>query len=104
MTRESYLDMCEQLNSEPIEDEIPIEIEDFQDQVKEAWTIYSYLPDRVDSFSGSYYGKSIESIANLFELFDIEIKDRILVLKLVMLFDKYETEQITKKLANKAKK
>jgi len=95
MTRATYLDLCEQLGSEPIEEEIPIELEDFPDDVQEAWTIYCYLPDRYDSFSGHYFGKSLDTIVNLFELF--EVTNRVLALKLVMLFDSYETKEINSK-------
>ena len=95
MTREAYLDMCDQLDSEPIEEEIPIEMMDLPDTAQEAWNIYSYLPDRYDSFSGHYFGKSLESISSLFELFEVE--DRVTCLKLVTVFDSSETEQINSK-------
>jgi hypothetical protein len=95
MSREVYLDMCEQLGSEPIDEEIPIELMDLPEEAQEAWTIYCYLPDRYDSFSGHYFGKAIENISNLFELFDIT--DRVSVLRIVTLFDRQETEQINSK-------
>ena len=95
MTRELYLDMCFQLGSEPIDEEIPVDISDLPDEVQEAWTIYCYLADKYDSFSGHYFGKSLENIANLFELFVIE--DRVTCLKIVTLFDRSETEQINSK-------
>jgi hypothetical protein len=95
MSRDMYFDMCEQLGSEPIDDEIPIELGDLPDEAQEAWTIYCYLPDRYDSFSGHYFGKAIDSISNLFELFGVQ--DRVSVLKIVTLFDRQETEQINSK-------
>jgi hypothetical protein len=95
MSRETYLDMCEQLGSEPIEEEIPVELMDLPEEAQEAWTIYCYLPDRYDSFSGHYFGKAIENISNLFELFGVT--DRITVLRIVTLFDRQETEQINSK-------
>lgn len=95
MDRVTYLDMCDQLGSEPIEEEIPIELADLPEEAQEAWTIYCYLPDRYDSFSGHYFGKSIEIMSSLFELFSIE--DRVTCLKIVTLFDRSETEQINSK-------
>ena len=95
MSRAAYLDMCEQLNSEPIDEEIPIELEDLPDEAQEAWTIYSYLPDRYDSFSGHYFGKSLDSIASLFELFNVS--NKVSCLKIVTILDRFETEQINSK-------
>ena len=95
MTREVYLDMCEQLGSEPLDEEIPVELSDLPDAAQEAWTIYCYLADRYDSFSGHYFGKSLENIASLFELFGVD--DKVTCLKLVTLFDRSETEQINSK-------
>ena len=95
MSRDTYFDMCEQLGNDPVESEIPIELEDLPIEAQEAWKVYSYLPDRVDSFNGVYHGKSIENVANLMSLFGIDDKQTYLLI--VTLFDKYETEEIKRK-------
>ena len=94
MTKDAYFDLCFQLESEPIDEEIPVELSDLPDAAQEAWTIYCYLADRYDSFSGHYFGKSLENIASLFELFGVD--DKVTCLKLVTLFDRSETEQINR--------
>lgn len=102
MTKDAYFDLCFQLESEPIDEEIPVDLEDLPSEVVEAWTVYSYLPDRIDSFAGTYLGKDISSISQLLELFSVESKE--LVFRIVMYFDRVETEAINSKLKNRPKK
>lgn len=95
MTKDAYYDMCEQLGTEPLDSEVPVEMDDFPFEVQKAWEIYSYLPDKIDTFNGNYFGKAIEHIATLMDLF--EVHDKRLCLTIVTLFDKYETIEIKKK-------
>lgn len=96
MNATAYFDMCEQLGSEPIESEVPISLEDLPEEAQKAWEIYSYLSDRVDTFSGTYFGKSLDTLESLLNLFDVNENKR-LYLSLVTLFDRFETEQIRNK-------
>lgn len=102
MTRDAYLDMCYQLNSEPVESEIPVELADLPIQAQEAWTIYDLLPDRFDSFSGSYYGKDLSNLINYYELFNVT--DKILATQIVRIFDYYEAAEINTKIKANSKK
>lgn len=95
MTKDAYFDMCEQLGNTPVDSEIPIELDDLPPEAQEAWKVYSYLPDRIDTLNGLYLGKSIENIVSLMNLFGIE--DKQTCLSLVVLFDRYETEEIRRK-------
>jgi len=96
--------MCEQLGSEPIEDEIPVELSDLPDEAQEAWIIYCHLPDKIDSFNGHYLGKALENISSLFELFDIQSRlTRLTILTIVNIFDRQETEEINSKNSKKKK-
>jgi hypothetical protein len=108
MTKEMYLDMCFQLNTSPKDEEIPVEVEDFPVDIQEIYKIFTYLPDKYDSFTGTYHGKSLEYIHNFLELYDLH-SNKLFVLKIINLFDYYEKEEITKKLkaehsSTKAKK
>ena len=75
MTKEAYLEMCEQMGSEPVESEIPIEVSDFPETVQLCLTIYSRLPDTWDVGVGKYNGKDYSLIFKFFELYDIDTKD-----------------------------
>ncbi len=101
MTKDTYFDLCEQLNSEPLDDEIPIEIEDLPYEVQQAWKIFDLLPDRFDSFSGNYYGKDLSSLLNYFSLFDII--EKISIVTIIQIFDFYESKEINIKIKNRPK-
>ncbi len=53
MTKDQYLAMCEQLGSEPIDSEIPLEYSDLPHEAQQAHEVFHYLPDRLDGFSGT---------------------------------------------------
>lgn len=95
MTRDLYLDMCDQLSAEPITSEIPIELQDLPEEAQEAWSIYCHLTDRIDGFSGHYFGKAYDNITSIFELFQVE--DKLTCFKIVLMFDETERNQINSK-------
>ena len=76
MTKESYYEMCEQVGSEPIESEIPIELSDFPDLVQLTLVIYSKLVDTYDVGVGKFNGKDYSLVFKFFDLYDIETKDQ----------------------------
>ena len=94
MTKEAYLDMCEQLNSEPIESEIPVGFEDMPDEVLDAYHVYNVLPEKIDSFNGNYYGRSIELAPALIKFMDLSPAREIF--KVVMIINYLEKEAINK--------
>ena len=98
MTKDTYLDMCYQLGTEPAEEEIPVEIGDLPIEAIQAWQIYERLPSNIDTFSGSYLGKSIEHTPVILDLMDISV-DRLVLLNIVALFDRLEKEQINVKIS-----
>lgn len=71
MSKQAYFEMCEMLNQEPIESEIPVEVEDFPDLVQQCFVVYGILPDRWDSMGGGYMGKDYSIVFNLFRVYDI---------------------------------
>ncbi len=88
MTKEAYFEMCEQLQMEPVESEIPLEISDFPDLVQTGLLIYSKLKDNWDPTVGKYMGKEYTIVFELFELYGIEsIDERITLLDLMQVVD-----------------
>jgi len=61
MTRERYFKMCEQLSQEPVEEEIPPDIEDFPDIAIDALTTFSCLGDKILPDIG-YLGKDFTNL------------------------------------------
>lgn len=95
MTKESYLEMCEQLGTEPSESEIPIELDDMPIDVETAYHVYNLLPDKIDSFNGVYYGKALEHIPSILEFLDIDSRKDIF--KIILIIDSLEREEINRK-------
>jgi hypothetical protein len=59
LTKEQYFDMCEMMNSEPLESEIPVSREDLTLETQEVFSIYDKLPARWEGMSGTYLGKDL---------------------------------------------
>ena len=72
MTKEAYFEMCEMLGSEPVDEEIPLELDDFPWLVQQAFVIYGMLSDIWEGMSGSYLGKDYSLLFNLFDLYGID--------------------------------
>lgn len=100
MTKEQYLDMMYQMGSEPKENEIPWEEDDFPYEVQQAFRIYKVLPDKWDTFGGSYLGKDYSSVIQMFDLFKID-EDKEDILYFIKHIDAYETDAINKNLEAK---
>lgn len=61
LNRESYFEMCKQLNEEPEYDKIPPELEDFPEDVQLAISIFGKLGDIVVADIG-YLGKDYTAL------------------------------------------
>jgi hypothetical protein len=79
MSKDAYFEMCEALNQEPIEEEIPIELGDFPNLVQQCFVIYGILPDCWDSMGGGYMGKDYAIVFNLFNVYTITDHEEILL-------------------------
>jgi len=95
MTRETYLDMCEQLGSQPIQSEIPVMLEDMPIDVELAYNVYNLLPDKIDSFNGVYYGKELDKAPLMLEFLEIQSKKDIF--KIIIIIDSLEKTEINKR-------
>lgn len=79
MTKSAYFEMCEQLNEEPIEEEIPLEMEDFPELVQQCFVVYGILSDCWDSMGGGYMGKDYSIVFNLFQVYGISDNSEVLL-------------------------
>ena len=79
MTKEQYLMMCEQLGNEPLEEEIPVDFEDFPYVIQEAIQIFIILPDVYEGLSGTYMGKNYSLLPYLMDtIFDVQDKQQMM--------------------------
>lgn len=95
MTKEQYFEMCEALGTEPDEDEVPVETEDFPDLVQQAISVYFMLRDEWDPFGGNYMGKSLVGLSDIFDILEIEKADRKYVLEWISIMDKTRSKIIS---------
>jgi hypothetical protein len=102
MTKEKYFEMCEMLNQEPVESEIPIELDDFPSIVQQCFSIYSVLTDVWDPMGGNYLGKDYSLVFDLFELYSIEKEDRLLGLQILQFMDTVRSKLVAEKIKNQA--
>lgn len=96
MTKEQYFDMCEQLGTEPVDSEIPVEFDDFLPEVQIALGIYKILRDEWEFVGGNYLGKNINGIFEVFEAYDIEPCDKRFYLELIHMIDQVRIDEIKK--------
>jgi hypothetical protein len=96
MTKQSYFEMCEMMGSEPVESEIPVELDDFPLEVQQAFHVYRMLRDEWDTMNGNYLGKSLIGIKDLLEATEVELQDQKLIVMLVRLIDQVRSDEINK--------
>ena len=95
MTREQYFEMCEALGTEPEDEQIPVQYDDFPDVVQEAIGVYYKLRDEWDSFSGTYMGKSYVGLAEIFDILEIDKSDRKYILDWITVMDNTRSKIIS---------
>lgn len=103
MSKEAYFEMCETMGSEPIEEEIPIEYDDFSVQGQEAIDLFNLLPDKWEGMSGSYLGKDITNIDIFFKLIGLEESEQLLIFLLFSAINNENIEQTNKKISQEMK-
>lgn len=100
MTKESYFEMCEMLGEEPVEENIPIEFEDFPIEVQQAFSAYRMLRDEWDSINGVFLGKSLIGINDILEATEIDTEDRKFIIHLIRTIDSVRINEINSKKNN----
>lgn len=101
VTKDAYFEMCEALGTEPLDEEIPVEIGDFPDDVQTAFNIYFLLKDIWDTMGGNYLGKDTSTLFEFFNLYEIEKPDRLFILSLIQHMDYSRGKMISEKLKDK---
>lgn len=102
MTRDTYFEMCEQLGQEPVESEIPVDLNDLPALVQQCLTIYGMLEDRWDSMGGGYLGKSYNTVFDFFRLYQIEEAEQVLGIELLQHVDNVRIKIIQEKIKAKS--
>lgn len=87
MTKEIYFEMCEMLGTEPIEDEIPVDLSDFPELIQQIFSIYNLLLDHWDGMSGVFFGKRLEGLLDIFQLYQLDDYERVYALGLIKHLD-----------------
>jgi hypothetical protein len=100
MTKEQYFEMCEMLGSEPLEEEIPVELYDLPLEVQEAYRVYTLLNDNWDSFGGNYLGKNMSGLLDIMNI--LKIDDKVTILSVIQILDRNRMNQVQAQM--KAKK
>lgn len=94
MTKEKYYEMCEMLNSEPDEEEVPVEFDDFNTDVQQAFGIYQKLKDEWDTMNGNYMGKSFAGILDILTILDVPQEDHRTMFDLINIIDEHRSKAI----------
>lgn len=97
MTKEAYLEMCEALGNAPRDDEIPVEMSDFSEEVATAFVVYDMLKDDWDYFNGNYFGKVFTGITEIFHILDIPKKEWKYMYEIVHMIDSIKTKLMQSK-------
>lgn len=102
MNKDAYFEMCAMMGTEPVEADIPVELEDFPTEVQQAFSIYGKLRDDWDGMSGTYMGKHLEGIRDLFIILNVPVEDHKIMLELVEVIDRNRSKSIADTKAAKA--
>ena len=94
MTKAVYYEMCEALGTEPVDEEIPIDYEDFCLDVQEALGIYQKLRDEWDTMNGNYMGKIYGGILDIFTILEVPVEDHKTMFNLIGIIDTYRSKAI----------
>jgi len=104
MTRDGYFELCELMGDEPLEENIPVEFEDFCAEVQQAFHVYGLLRDEWDTFNGIYLGKSLIGITEMLDVSQVEPEDRPVIISLVKTIDRIRQTEANKQQNNKPAK
>ncbi len=103
MTKDLYFEMCEAMGSEPIESEIPIDINDFPTEVQTCFDIYWILKDNWDPMGGNYLGKDYSILFELFRVYSItDPMDQLFSLSTIQQIDNCKRKVINEKIKNRS--
>jgi hypothetical protein len=102
MTKDLYFEMCAALGTEPVESEIPVELDDFVYLVQQCIQIYYVLPDMWDPMGGNYLGKDYSLVFKLLKLYLISKSENLLALEFLQYTDSVRSKLIAEKQKQKS--
>lgn len=102
MTKDTYFEMCAMLGEEPIEEEIPVDINDLPILVQQCFSIYGILEDRWDTMGGGYLGKNYVILFELFKIHGIEDNEATLALTFLQQMDSIRSKIVSEKVKSKS--
>lgn len=88
MTKDRYFEMVAALGAEVIEEEVPVEFSDLPELVQLSLSIYDALRDEWEYMGGSYVGKNLQNLFDVFSLYEIPKEEQLLVYKIIIIIDK----------------
>lgn len=98
MTKDQYFEMMEMLGKPVIDSDIPIEHDDFPVEIQQAFIVYRMLKDEWDTFSGTYFGKSLIGVTEILNAVEIDDPvDQRLIISLVRSIDSIRIELLESK-------
>jgi hypothetical protein len=98
---ETVLRIHEQLGTEPDDSEIPPSMDEFPEEVQNAFIIYNHLGDKWEGMSGSYLGKDLNPFSEFCNIEGFDQKK--IILQFVKQIDNVRMGILTKKAERKAK-
>jgi hypothetical protein len=98
MTKAQYFEMCEAFGTEPVEAEIPVEMDDFPVEIQQVFSIYFLMSDIWDGMSGTYQGKNTSIVFELLNIYDIPHEDRLIYLTFIRAMDNIRKRLINEKV------
>lgn len=103
MDKEKYYQMCNDMNTEPVEDQIPQDYGDFILTTREVYDIFIKLPDIINSMTGDYMGKELSNIFTYFHLYGIEEDNWLLYIELLNYMIEVYTIEMSAKIKREVK-
>lgn len=92
MTKEQYYDMCEQLGTEPVAEEVPVDIEDLPLEAQECLNLYKLLRDEWEFVGGNYLGKNLTTLFSLLESAGVPFEDQKVYYEIITIIDNVRIE------------
>jgi len=97
MTKDTYYQMCEALGNPPVESQIPVEFDDFPVEVQTSFELYQVLQDVWEGMSGTYMGKNMSGIDDLFNIYQVPQDEKRFILELIAIIDSERVKQLSEK-------
>lgn len=95
--------MCKIMNSEPVEEEIPIERSDLTYETQLIFNLYDKLPAKWEGFSGMYLGKDLSLLIPLFKQYKLIKAEIAYAWDIIPIIDSFVSEDVARKVKSKAK-